>query len=444
MILYLCLAATLVAAVASLYFSTLTYALRDFSHAKLAEYLGRRNGDRWFDPLTEHAEQYMWATAICRLIANLLIWLGLLGALESAGAGPALRYGGSLSVAAVVGAICSIAIPQALAKYAAEPAIGFAAPLLAAIGAVLSPLTRLMSVVDEAARRALGIKTEVESEEIEREIMSVVEEGEKEGVVDEQERKLIENVIEFRDATAGHIMRPRTEIVALEIGADAETARQAIENCGHSRLPVYEQTLDRVVGILHARDLLKWLGAPARPLDMRAALRPAMFVPETKPLRNLLNDFRQQQVHMAIVLDEYGSTAGLVTIEDVLEELVGEIGDEHEPRESGLFHRSGEAAAEADARLPVSELNQQMGLELPENAGYETLGGFLMSSLNRIPEKGAVYEFNGARFTVTDAEPRKINRVRIELLRKNKPPGEMEAGAGGREKGVGQKPSAMG
>ncbi|HUB27021.1 MAG TPA: transporter associated domain-containing protein, partial [Tepidisphaeraceae bacterium] len=184
-----------------------------------------------------------------------------------------------------------------------------------------------------------------------------------------------------------------------------------------SRLPVYEGTLDRIVGILFARDLIKFLGRNV-PFQMRSAIRPATFVPETKPLRDLLTEFRQQKMHIAIVLDEYGGTAGLVTIEDVLEELVGEIADEHEPVEPAMLKRLADGVAEADARLPVSELNRQLALTLPENAGYETVGGFLSTSLGRIPEKGVVYEAEQARFTVLDAEPRKVNRVKIELLQK--------------------------
>jgi magnesium and cobalt transporter len=141
-----------------------------------------------------------------------------------------------------------------------------------------------------------------------------------------------------------------------------------------------------------------------------------MYVPETKPLRDLLSDFRQQKVHIAVVLDEYGSTSGIVTIEDVLEELVGEIADEHEPSEPALFKRLDDKSAEADAKMRIEDLNRILGLELPEDAGYETLGGFLTTSLAKIPDKGAVYEHHGVRYTVLDAEPQRIKRVRIDIL----------------------------
>jgi CBS domain containing-hemolysin-like protein len=227
---------------------------------------------------------------------------------------------------------------------------------------------------------------------------------------------MIESVIRLRATTAGQVMSPRPEIIGLELGSTLAHVKQTLEESGHSRIPVYEGTLDHIVGILYARDLLKFLGQATLKFDVRSAMRPAYFVPEVKPLRDLLHDFRLQKVHIAIVLDEYGGTSGLVTIEDVLEELVGDISDEHEPLEPAMFKRVSENVAEADARMYIDELNRLMGLNLPEDAGYDTLGGFVTTTLGRIPEKGTTFEHEGSRFTVLDAEPQKVNRVRIELI----------------------------
>jgi magnesium and cobalt transporter len=145
-------------------------------------------------------------------------------------------------------------------------------------------------------------------------------------------------------------------------------------------------------------------------------MRPAYFVPETRPLRDLLHDFRVKKVHLAIVLDEYGGTTGLVTIEDVLEELVGDISDEHEPLEPAMFKPLNETTAEVDARMYIDQLNRRMGLNLPEDAGYDTVGGYITTTLSRIPEVGTTFEHDGVRFTILDAEPQKVNRVRIEVI----------------------------
>src|SRR5439155_15157078 len=138
--------------------------------------------------------------------------------------------------------------------------------------------------------------------------------------------------------------------------------------------------------------------------------------PMTKPLRDLLNDFRLQKIHIAIVNDEYGGTAGLVTIEDVLEELVGEISDEHEPSEPAMLKRLSDTIAEVDARIRLDEFNRVMGLNLPEEQGYETIGGYLSTTLGRIPPTGFVMSAAGAKFTILDAEPQRVNRIRVELL----------------------------
>jgi putative hemolysin len=226
---------------------------------------------------------------------------------------------------------------------------------------------------------------------------------------------MIESVIEFHDTQVGQIMTARPEMVALEIDTPLEKVMCTIEQSGHSRIPVFEGDLDHIAGILYARDLLKHLWQSPEQVQIRSIIRPAFYVPETKSLRDLLQDFRLQKVHIAIVLDEYGGTAGLVTIEDVLEELVGEIADEHEPVEPAMFVRIDEHVAEADARIYIDELNRMTGLELPEEEGYDTLGGFVTNTLGRIPEPGTIFDYGPARFTILSAEPHKVNRVRIEM-----------------------------
>jgi CBS domain containing-hemolysin-like protein len=273
-----------------------------------------------------------------------------------------------------------------------------------------------MHGTDDVMRRALGAPTEQTETEIQDEILSAVEEGEKEGVVDEQEREMIESVIEFRDTAAGHIMTPRQDIAAVPVDASLDQVKEAMDESRHSRIPVYEESLDHIVGILHARDLIPLLGQPNPQFDIRALMRPTIYVPETKPLSDLLSDFRHQKVHLAIVLDEYGSTAGVVTIEDVLEELVGEIADEHDTGEPAMLKRLDDKTVDADARIRIEDLNRLAGLNLPEDAGYETLAGFLSTSLARIPEKGAVYEHDQVRYTILDAEPHRVKRVKIEIL----------------------------
>jgi CBS domain containing-hemolysin-like protein len=420
----------LASVLASLFFSTLSYCLRDYSRARLTDYLALHGKSRLLDPVVDNTADLVFVTALGRLVMNVVILLAMLRAFEGVGEHWFSQYLWATLITVVITIFCSVAIPHAVAERAAEPIIGVFARFLLGLRLVLLPFTKLMHWVDTLVGRLAGGTKAAEPQQIEQEILDVVEEGQKEGIVDQQEREMIESVIEFRDTQVGQIMTARPEIVALEIHATLPEVKRTLEESGHSRVPVYDGTLDHIVGILYARDLLRHLGQPPEQFNVRSALRPAVFVPEIKPLRDLLREFRQQKVHIAIVADEYGGTAGLVTIEDILEELVGEISDEHEPIEPSMFRRLDDRTADVDARMYIGDVNRLLGLDLPDDAGYETLGGFISVQMGRIPPEGATFEHEAVRYTVTSAEPQKINRVTIELPGP-KSPAEVAATRGG-------------
>lgn len=402
-------------AFASLVFSTLTYSLRDLTRVRLSDYLERHNKTAWIDPTMDQAEDLVLVTAVLRMVANTLLVLASYALALRLARGVIATYAFATLIACIVTFFSSVAFPHSIAAHAAAEIVGLFVRPLHGLRMLLLPVMGLMRGIDNLVRNATGAEEAREADEIEQEIMSVVEEGEKEGIVDEQERDMIESVIQFRDTTAGQIMTPRTDVVAIELGATLKQVKQTIEESGHSRTPVYSGTLDQIVGVLYARDLLQHLGETNQPFDIKSAMRPAFYVPETKPVRDLLRDFRLQKVHIAIVLDEYGGTAGLSTIEDVLEELVGDISDEHEGIEPAMFNRIGENVIEADALLEIDEVNRLTGLHLPEDKGYTTLGGFVSTTIGRIPEPGTAVEYEGHKLTVLDAEPQMIKRVKIEL-----------------------------
>ncbi len=414
--LYLTIGGVVLASLLSLFFSSMTYSLREYSRTRLAEFLGRHDADRWFESVTEHTPDLIFITAILRQLSNILLLALVFALFEQLSYHVVSRYAMTIIFTAVIAVFLSVTIPHAAAKYAAAELVGFFAPVLNGLRWAFSPLSKLMHGTDDVVRRALGASEKETEAQIDNEILSAVEEGEKEGFVDEQEREIIESVIEFRDTTAGHIMTPRQDIAALPIHATLEQVKNCVEQSRHSRIPVYEQNLDHIAGILHARDLIKLLGQADPPFSIGPIMRPAIYVPETKPLSDLLNEFRHQKVQVAVVLDEYGGTAGIVTLEDVLEELVGEIADEHENEEPAMLKKIDEKTIDADARIRIEDLNRLPGLNLPEDAGYDTLGGFLSTSLARIPDTGTVYERDEVRYTVLDAEPQRIKRVKIELL----------------------------
>lgn len=411
--------ALFLAATASLVFSTLTYALRNLSRARLTDYLERHGRNRWIEPTLEHVGELIFVTAVGRLLANTMVVLAAVWICQRI-RGAVIRDLSIFILAALVTLFFSIALPHALSQYAGDVLVGAFAGVLNRLRVAFVPTMWVMHLTDRFVRNVTGAADVPEPEQIEQrieeEILSAVEEGEERGVVDEQEREMIESVIEFHDSTAGQVMTARPDVVALPFSSKLPQVKQTIEESGHSRIPIFEATLDQIVGVLYARDLLKQLGQPSEKFDIRSAIRPTFFVPETTPLGDLLREFRRRKTHLAIVLDEYGGTSGLVTIEDILEQLVGDISDEHEPVEPATFKRIDEHTAEADARIDVEELNRLTGLSLPEDSGYATLGGFVLATLGRIPEPGATFEHDGARFTVLDAEPQRVNRIRIERI----------------------------
>ncbi|HSV26662.1 MAG TPA: hemolysin family protein, partial [Sedimentisphaerales bacterium] len=184
----------------------------------------------------------------------------------------------------------------------------------------------------------------------------------------------------------------------------------------HSKVPVYEGTIDNIVGVIYSRDLLAEVGKDAKDFALGGRMREAYFVPKTKPLRALLREFQQQKLQIAVVLDEYGGTAGVITIEDILEELVGDIADEFEDAEPENVHRIDARTIEADARVYIDDLNKEYELALPDEEDYDTLGGFVFSHLGYIPKTGESFEYKGLKFMISAAEPRRVKRLRIERL----------------------------
>jgi CBS domain containing-hemolysin-like protein len=331
----------------------------------------------------------------------------------------------SIAIAAGVSAIflyvlVSVA-PISVAEHLGDPLIVRCWPLLRALRVLLAPLVVIARVTDEIVRRLTGAKELSEEEELEEEIRSVVSERSEDGSLDESGRDMIEAVVSFHTRTVEEIMTPRTEIEGIDMTNDLNAVRDFIATAGHSRIPVYEENLDRIAGLLYAKDLLAYLGGDASAFDLRKTLREVRFVPETKRLDELLTEFQRDKVHMAIVLDEYGGTAGLVTIEDVLEEIVGEIYDEYEPETDvppEIRVIPEERAAVIDARAHVDDVNDELeaiGCEVPEHEDYETIGGYVVTSFGHIPVAGESFRHNGFIITVLEAEPTRVGQVRLEL-----------------------------
>lgn len=407
----------LVAVFLLLLLSTMSFALRNTSRVRLAEQFEAVGHREDLEPFIAKRAAYGLAASVARSAAVLVVLVVILGLMLPLDRNDPLRSiivgaGGSWLIVLVFG----VAIPNAWAKYSGDWLLVRLVPLLTAVTILLSPLTLLLNVFDPLVRRLAGVPkrdAQTQADEMEQEILDAVSEGELHGAVDEEEKEMIESVIELSETRVEEIMTPRTDMVAVAVESGRDAVYELLRTEGHSRIPVYDGTIDNVLGVLYAKDLLFDSGDNG--FDLRKMMRRALFIPESKAVRELLREFQAQKVHIAVVLDEYGGTAGLVTIEDILEELVGEIADEYETDEPEELKRIDERTVEVDARMRIDDLNDELGVELPEDEDYETIGGFVFSTLGRIPKPGDTCRHEDIGVEVIAAEPRRITRVRIEV-----------------------------
>ncbi len=400
-----------------LFTSTISLALRSPMRTRIGDVLAKTGKQADLKKLVESLPQLSLANGVLRSGSAIGVVLLVLALLERAGASSGLaRYGGGFFASWAIVLVFGVAVPHAWARYAGEPLLVVMLPTLHGLRAGLSPLLALLRVFDELVRRLAGVPLQTaqsQADELEREILSVVSEGEMRGVVDEEEKEMIESVIDLRDTRAEAIMTPRTEVIAADQQVTLAQIKKLIAESGHSRIPIYEETIDTVLGVLYAKDLLA--RDEGQPFEVVQVMRSVLFIPETKLLRDLLHEFQEKKVHIAVVLDEYGGTAGVVTFEDILEELVGEIVDEYEPEEPAAVRKIDEHTVEVDARMRIDDLNDELDIELPEDEDYETIGGFVFSTLGKIPKVGEGCRHDNVGIKVIAAEPRRITRLRLNI-----------------------------
>ncbi|MFH0765940.1 MAG: hemolysin family protein [Calditrichota bacterium] len=283
---------------------------------------------------------------------------------------------------------------------------------LAICRVLLMPLAEPLAFFSATLARVLGIKQHNVLALSEEEIRALVQVGHAHGALELEERRMIHSIFEFGDTIVREVMVPRIDVVAVDLNVPLEELLQLVDSRGHSRIPVFNKTIDNIVGVIHAKDLLQVTQNPSR-YDLSKLSRPAYYVPEEKKIDDLLREFQTQKVHMAIVVDEYGGTAGLVTLEDIIEEIVGEIQDEYDS-EQPLIKKLDNGDILVSGRIGTYDLNEMQGVELvPDSEAYDTLAGFIYSSLGHVPKKGEGFEHKGYRFVVDEVHGKRIIRVRI-------------------------------
>jgi putative hemolysin len=313
-------------------------------------------------------------------------------------------------------------IPRVLSSRNPEKTLLTLLPLYRPLYGVLSLVVTPRQTLNERARRAGGdihvTQTAVESADEDDEddggdLQALIDVGEEEGILEEEEGELIQSIIEFGETQAGEVMTPRTEIVALPITATVREARDLVIESKYSRLPVYREQIEDVIGLIYVRDLLVYLAEGREDEKIEALLRPAYQVPETKPVDELLEEMQKAHVQLSLVIDEYGGLAGLVTVEDILEEIVGEIEDEDiESEEIVEIVESDDGYYEVAGSTEVGKIERLFGLEI-EDDDFTTIAGLVIDEAGRVPAVGTRFNFRGLDVEVLEADERRIERLRL-------------------------------
>ncbi|MEX0702424.1 MAG: hemolysin family protein [Planctomycetales bacterium] len=309
-----------------------------------------------------------------------------------------------------------VVLPWTVARVVGERFLYRAWPALEVLLWFGTPFLAAAEWLDRVMHRLTGVQEPENGHAatLTEEIRSVVDEGQREGLLESEAGTMIHRVMELQDEDTAAVMTPRTDMVCIPATASLEEARERMLEAGHSRIPVIGESTDDIMGVLYAKDLLRCLHEGRTDASIADIAREPFYVPETTGIDTLLETFKRERVHLAIVLDEYGGVAGLVTLEDILEEIVGEIVDEYDEAEEAGVLSIAPGVAEVDARVHIDDLNEQLELDLPEDADFDTIGGFVCTELGRVPEPGETFHWKQLRFTVLEADKRKVDRVRIE------------------------------
>lgn len=328
----------------------------------------------------------------------------------------------ALLIAAVVMTVVSFVVvgvgPRTLGRQHAYPIALASALPLHAISVLLTPISRLLVLLGNALTPGRGFRNGPFASEIE--LREVVDLAGQSGVVADEERKMIQSVFELGDTPAREVMVPRTEMVWIESHKSAAQATSLAIRSGHSRIPVVGEDVDDILGVVYLKDLVRrtyYSASAARDITVAEVLRPAVFIPDSKPLDDLLREMQRDRIHIALLVDEYGATAGLVTIEDVLEEIVGEIADEYDTNEVAPVEPLGDKTFRVSARLPIEDVGELYDIEFDDDLDVDTVGGLVALKLGRVPLPGAEVVAHGLRLRAEgERDPRGRMRIGTVLI----------------------------
>lgn len=308
-------------------------------------------------------------------------------------------------------------VPKKIAMQVPEKISFKIVDILLFFSKLFAPLVKILSVSTNAVVRLLGFNPHADEETVtEEEIRMMVDVGGEKGVIEDVQKEMINNIFEFDDLDAGDIMTHRTDMVAVEVGDDLSEVVDTAVSEGYSRIPVYEDDQDNIIGIVYVKDLLAYVGKKLPAKSLRDIMRTPMYVPESKICGDLFKEMTEKRTQMAVVVDEYGGTAGIVTLEDIVEAIVGNIQDEYDDEDEEIS-KINETTFTIDGMTNLEEVAELTGTELPEGS-YDTVAGFIIKELGLLPEEGKTYEVNykNIKLTVLSVDERRIDKVRVEIL----------------------------
>ena len=277
---------------------------------------------------------------------------------------------------------------------------------------ILSPIAQGFNIITNVVIKVLPFRREkiFDSEE---ELIILAELGEEEGTLQEEESDMIQSIFDFTEKTVGEIITPRVDIVSLKSDESIDTAMDTIAKRQFSKIPIYKDSIDNIKGILYAKDIIPYLMGSRPNVNLQTLAREPFFVPETKPIDDLMEEFKSRKTSIAIVVDEWGGTEGLVTLEDVVEEVVGEIRDPYDQEESNVF-KQADGSFIVDGSITIYDLKEETDIEFPDERDYDTLAGFILNTLTDIPQIGEYIKYNKMKFTVQTVENNRIGKVKIQ------------------------------
>lgn len=306
--------------------------------------------------------------------------------------------------------------PKIIAKNQSVKIAGIVVTTIYYFALILKPIIKILMMISKFIGRLLGIEIRDEGLMItEEDIISFVNVGEAEGIIEEEEKEMIHSIVGFGETTAKEVMTPRTSMFALEGERTLDEVWDEIIEKGFSRIPVYEDTIDNIIGVLYLKDVLGIIKDGKTDTPIKNFVRSGYFVPETKSIIEILQEFRSMKVHIALVLDEYGGIVGIVTIEDLIEEITGEIRDEYDTEEEELIHKIDENSYEVDGMIDIETLDKELAIGLPESEDYESLGGLIVTEMGRVAVVGDEIMIDNVRLKVLEVDKMRVSKVLIEL-----------------------------